>query len=196
MIILKDVKHAEVTALLKFIYQGEVNVRQEDLPMFLKVAQMLQIKGLEGGDRQIIPLLNDYVSVPDLQCNPKDVTALSDITSEQESSNKTSEGSTHSHRIIKKNSKKRKIHATENDFSSTKELRNEPNISNKNNVFVSSDNNDEKNLNILDSEKNIAHDDIESNNAVDDDDEIVELTNESNLAGNSTQSGTMFYCVI
>ncbi|XP_020287827.1 protein abrupt-like [Pseudomyrmex gracilis] len=185
VIILKDVKHAEVTALLKFIYQGEVNVRQEDLPMFLKVAQMLQIKGLEGGDRQIIPLLNDYVSVSDLQCNSKDVTALSDI-SEQESSNKTSEGSTHSHRIIKKNSKKRKIHTTENDFSSAKELRNEPNISNKNNVFVSSDNNDEQNL--LDSEENITHDDIESNNAVDDDDEIVELTNESNLAGNSTQS--------
>ncbi|KYN34067.1 Protein tramtrack, beta isoform [Trachymyrmex septentrionalis] len=47
VIILKDVKHTEVISLLKFMYQGEVNIKQDDLSTFLKVAQMLQIKGLE-----------------------------------------------------------------------------------------------------------------------------------------------------
>lgn len=72
MIILQDVKYGEVEALLKFMYQGEVNVRQKDLPTFLKVAQTLQIRGLEGGEGQIVPLLN----ASDVQSNSEYVVAL------------------------------------------------------------------------------------------------------------------------
>lgn len=50
IVILKDVGHKELVAILQFMYQGEVNVRQEDLATFLKTAEMLQIKGLTGND--------------------------------------------------------------------------------------------------------------------------------------------------
>ncbi|KAJ9594256.1 hypothetical protein L9F63_014312, partial [Diploptera punctata] len=50
IVILKDVGHKELVAILDFMYQGEVNVRQEDLATFLKTAEMLQIKGLTGDD--------------------------------------------------------------------------------------------------------------------------------------------------
>jgi hypothetical protein len=49
-VILKDVGHKELVAILQFMYQGEVNVRQEELSAFLKTAEMLQIKGLTGDD--------------------------------------------------------------------------------------------------------------------------------------------------
>ncbi|XP_067003532.2 protein bric-a-brac 1 isoform X4 [Anabrus simplex] len=52
IVILKDVCHKELEAILQFMYQGEVNVRQEELATFLKTAEMLQIKGLTGHDTQ------------------------------------------------------------------------------------------------------------------------------------------------
>lgn len=84
MIILQDVKHEEVEALLKFMYQGEVNVRQKDLSTFLKVARTLQIRGLEGSEGQIIPLLN----ASDTQSNSEYVIALLIIVIEWETKNK------------------------------------------------------------------------------------------------------------
>ncbi|KAG6804128.1 sex determination protein fruitless-like [Apis mellifera caucasica] len=50
VIILKDMKYAEIESLLKFMYQGEININQEDLSTFLKVAQTLQIRGLTTED--------------------------------------------------------------------------------------------------------------------------------------------------
>ncbi|XP_015108718.2 protein bric-a-brac 1, partial [Diachasma alloeum] len=46
VVILKDMGYTEVDALLKFMYQGEVNVKQEELASFLRVAETLQVKGL------------------------------------------------------------------------------------------------------------------------------------------------------
>lgn len=37
-------------ALLIFIYKGEVNIEQKNLPALLKAAETLQIRGLSGGD--------------------------------------------------------------------------------------------------------------------------------------------------
>lgn len=45
-IILKDVKYTELRAILEFIYRGEVTVQQEQLSNLLKIAEMLQVKGL------------------------------------------------------------------------------------------------------------------------------------------------------
>ncbi|XP_043801446.1 protein abrupt-like isoform X2 [Apis laboriosa] len=58
VIILKDMKYAEIESLLKFMYQGEININQEDLSTFLKVAQTLQIRGLTTEDTSSISFAN------------------------------------------------------------------------------------------------------------------------------------------
>jgi len=45
-VFLKGVKFTELKALIQFIYRGEVNISQEDLPSFLTLAEELQIRGL------------------------------------------------------------------------------------------------------------------------------------------------------
>ena len=49
-IYLRGVSYSDLTAILDFIYNGEVNVAQEDLNSFLAVAEELQIKGLTNRD--------------------------------------------------------------------------------------------------------------------------------------------------
>ena len=54
LIVLRDIPFLHVSAILEFMYNGEVSVTQEELPAFLKTAEKLEIKGLaeeenEGG---------------------------------------------------------------------------------------------------------------------------------------------------
>lgn len=46
IIILKDVKYAELRAMMDYMYRGEVNISQDQLGALLKAAESLQIKGL------------------------------------------------------------------------------------------------------------------------------------------------------
>lgn len=46
VIVLQDIKHEHLEALLDYMYIGEVNVRQADLPLLIKAAECLKIKGL------------------------------------------------------------------------------------------------------------------------------------------------------
>lgn len=46
IVILHDINYNALNALLKFMYQGEVSVSQEEIPSFMKVAEILKIKGL------------------------------------------------------------------------------------------------------------------------------------------------------
>lgn len=45
IVILKDVKFLDLKVMVDFMYHGEVNVSQEQLPCILKTAEMLKIKG-------------------------------------------------------------------------------------------------------------------------------------------------------
>ncbi|XP_044752216.1 protein abrupt-like isoform X4 [Coccinella septempunctata] len=46
IVILRDVQHKDMESLLRFMYNGEVHIGQEQLTDFLKTAQMLQVRGL------------------------------------------------------------------------------------------------------------------------------------------------------
>ena len=46
LLYLKGVKYRELLAILNFMYQGEVSVAQEELNIFLSVAEDLRVKGL------------------------------------------------------------------------------------------------------------------------------------------------------
>lgn len=51
IIFMKDMRFIEMQALVDFMYKGEVNVTQDELPSLLKSAEALQIRGLCGSDQ-------------------------------------------------------------------------------------------------------------------------------------------------
>ncbi|XP_069698035.1 protein bric-a-brac 1-like isoform X2 [Periplaneta americana] len=53
VIILQDVHFTELESLLCFVYKGEVNIEQENLPALLRAAETLQIRGLSGASEQV-----------------------------------------------------------------------------------------------------------------------------------------------
>merc|ERR1712142_1417097 len=50
VIVLKDIRHEDLEALLNYMYVGEVNVLQNELAGLIKAAECLQIKGLAVPD--------------------------------------------------------------------------------------------------------------------------------------------------
>lgn len=54
---MKDVSYTAMNDLLTFMYQGEVQVNQEQLTMFIKTAEALQIKGLTNDGNVSIVIL-------------------------------------------------------------------------------------------------------------------------------------------
>ncbi|XP_013195662.2 uncharacterized protein LOC106138911 isoform X1 [Amyelois transitella] len=50
IVLLRDMRFSEMQALVDFMYKGEVNVTQEELPSLLKSAEALQIRGLCSSD--------------------------------------------------------------------------------------------------------------------------------------------------
>ena len=48
-----EVKFGDLEKLLRFIYQGEVNIVQENLARFLKTAEMLKIRGLAEDNEKV-----------------------------------------------------------------------------------------------------------------------------------------------
>ncbi|CAG0885964.1 unnamed protein product [Cyprideis torosa] len=46
IIILRDLQYPELQALVEFMYKGEINVLQEQIPRLLKTAEILRIRGL------------------------------------------------------------------------------------------------------------------------------------------------------
>ena len=52
LIYMRGMKSDDLTAIVDFLYFGETNVYQENLENFLKIAEELQLKGLEGSKDQ------------------------------------------------------------------------------------------------------------------------------------------------
>merc|ERR1712179_843675 len=55
LLYLKGVKYRELLAVLNFMYQGEVSVAQEELNIFLTVAEDLRVKGLTQSKQPTTP---------------------------------------------------------------------------------------------------------------------------------------------
>ncbi|XP_011863182.1 PREDICTED: protein jim lovell [Vollenhovia emeryi] len=50
VIVLKDFSHHELSTLVHFIYRGEVQIAQEELPGLMKAAECLQVRGLSSSE--------------------------------------------------------------------------------------------------------------------------------------------------
>jgi len=77
IIILRDIKYDDLFSLLQFMYNGEVNVAQDQLNSFLKSAESLKIRGLtdnesENADRPavVVPPPRERLQDNDLQPPP------------------------------------------------------------------------------------------------------------------------------
>ena len=59
MIYMRGLKAKDLVAMVDFIYHGEANVYQEDLPGFLALAEELKLKGLAGNEDNEPSLVED-----------------------------------------------------------------------------------------------------------------------------------------
>ena len=73
VIYLWDIKAADLNLLLDFMYEGEVNVAQENLSSFLALAEKLQVRGLTTN--------NNLVTNGSQQQGPKRIPSTSSISS-------------------------------------------------------------------------------------------------------------------
>ncbi|RLU17143.1 hypothetical protein DMN91_011212 [Ooceraea biroi] len=65
VIIFRNVKFEDLAALINFIYQGEVNVLQEQLASFLTTAELLAVQGLtDGTGKDNDGLVEDEIEIP------------------------------------------------------------------------------------------------------------------------------------
>lgn len=62
VIILQDTHFSELESLLCFVYKGEVNIDEENLPALLRAAETLQIRGLAGASEQVQNELGSVIS--------------------------------------------------------------------------------------------------------------------------------------
>lgn len=67
IVILKDVSYDDVSALLSFMYQGEVYITQDRLASFLRTAELLQVRGLTGASNPFKDSVS-YLTVCIVQC--------------------------------------------------------------------------------------------------------------------------------
>jgi len=65
VIVFRDVKYKDLSAIVDFMYKGEVNVCQDQLESFIRTAELLEVKGLsEGEDEPSSGLMNEQKTVP------------------------------------------------------------------------------------------------------------------------------------
>ncbi|OAD58415.1 Protein tramtrack, alpha isoform [Eufriesea mexicana] len=182
VIILKDIKYTEIESLLKFMYQGEININQEDLSTFLKVAQTLQIRGLTAEDTSNTKSFPNCDNQLDVDSNIQDI-AQSNINTMNETSKDVEmiDRRKRSRDITKKSTKRKKQDTSitpENTHSVSNE---EVNNDNQEVLFLmNQDTND-----ILNEEDNINIPTVKNNN--DNSEDTTILTDVENSRENSAQ---------
>nr|XP_023019928.1 zinc finger and SCAN domain-containing protein 12-like [Leptinotarsa decemlineata] len=93
IVILKDVRFAELRTLIEFMYKGEVNVEYCQLSALLKTAESLKVKGLAEMTREYKPL-------PE-QLEPKELTTRRAVTPDEMEESQHSPSSVQNLRICK-----------------------------------------------------------------------------------------------
>ena len=91
IIVLKDIKCADLEALLDYMYLGEVNVKQSELSSLIKSAECLQIKGLAVPDDE--PTKKTKKPEPLNSPSPKRQKIEDDAPKRNDANNKDSEKS-------------------------------------------------------------------------------------------------------
>lgn len=87
IIIMRDVKWAELKAAVEFMYKGEINVSQDQIGPLLKIAEMLQIRGLAevNPEKEKISIPeqigkpSEHKKIPPKEDSPVDLTDSMDI---------------------------------------------------------------------------------------------------------------------
>ena len=75
LIFMRGIKSADLVAIVDFIYLGEANIFQEQLDIFLTLAEELELKGLNGSSEEAATdytkgsFAGDYQIVPDVGIN-------------------------------------------------------------------------------------------------------------------------------
>ncbi|XP_063907084.1 protein tramtrack, beta isoform-like isoform X22 [Zophobas morio] len=75
IVFMKDVSYIAMSDLLQFMYQGEVQVSQDNLTTFIKTAEALQIKGLTGDGNGSAECDNDQDEPRPAEIEPPKMTA-------------------------------------------------------------------------------------------------------------------------
>lgn len=99
IIILNNVQFTELVAIVEFMYRGEVNVSQDQLAIFLKAANALQIKGLTNDEEERVTTTEKNDEGDDEAGDaeaPKDLSVSDGLPSNYHSSDESfQEGSIH-----------------------------------------------------------------------------------------------------
>lgn len=86
IIIMRDVKWAELKAIVEFMYKGEINVNQDQISPLLAIAEMLQIRGLAEVNSETTSIGSNLA---DTQIKPKQMLPTVDLTSKSRSREST-----------------------------------------------------------------------------------------------------------
>jgi BTB/POZ domain len=84
IIIMRDVKWAELKAIVEFMYKGEINVNQDQISPLLAIAEMLQIRGLAEVNSDSASIGSNLA---DTQIKPKQMLPTVDLTTKSRSRN-------------------------------------------------------------------------------------------------------------
>ncbi|XP_017476023.1 PREDICTED: modifier of mdg4 isoform X2 [Rhagoletis zephyria] len=96
VIIFKFIKFEDLTSIIEFMYQGEVNVQQEALQSFLQTAELLAVQGLTSEEKEKpklppTPIIDEQKLIKTI---PSTIRAVNDVATSTQTTPQTIEIST------------------------------------------------------------------------------------------------------